>query len=297
MKTSIAHRRTNTKVWKSSHHWRLSAFLCLGIFILTVLNPPTGGAQTTVSKIEAGKRLLDQFSIELAMPDKLALLPAINTHCDHAKLPSEVKYLLALHLLRGHMDWHLAYASPSARNGVAYNKDWHRRENATQLTEWQEAHMGEEWMLTSETRNEAMKEAEKREAAQLKLAHPDEQKVPAILPSSYFWQITDPVHQDVQHAKTLLEELRDDKSFGGKSRRWLAELKRNNTVLTFDVCGSYLKNKPAPVIIDARCADQLTLKLYRVHDPKPLLAVAEHIGTDLNGAKIRAIMDEIMGSV
>ncbi len=61
---------------------------------------------------------------------------------------------------------------------------------------------------------------------------------------------------------------------------WLDAIRRDNTVLTFDVTGGYASGKDAPVVLDARAADKVTFKLYRVRNPEDLLWVEDRIGRD-----------------
>src|SRR5205085_4128348 len=51
-------------------------------------------------------------------------------------------------------------------------------------------------------------------------------------------------------------------------------------VLTLDVTGSYGAGRPAPVVLDARNAERVTVRLHRVQRPADLLWVTNRIGND-----------------
>src|SRR5262249_37974028 len=66
----------------------------------------------------------------------------------------------------------------------------------------------------------------------------------------------------------------------GGPRRWRAEIRRNNTVLTFDIPGGGPAGRPFPLLMDVRNADRVAFKLYRLERPEDLLWVTGRIGED-----------------
>src|SRR5206468_2522524 len=102
---------------------------------------------TRSGEVRDARSLLDDFAQALDVGRKLELLPAITEVYADDELPDEVRYLLALSLLRPHLSWHAPFLPP--------RPDPERREpekKVQQLSEaaaapWQEALGGESWML------------------------------------------------------------------------------------------------------------------------------------------------------
>jgi hypothetical protein len=59
---------------------------------------------------EARKKLLAKFEASKNVEQQLKMLDDIDSSFQEAKLPIDVKYLLAMKLLRPHLSWHAAYA-------------------------------------------------------------------------------------------------------------------------------------------------------------------------------------------
>ena len=279
MRREIAIQKRAATIWPS-----LAAAAAIFIMIGTALisasfifptqsQPPNA---LSISKeadrdLERGRRLMETFAKETNFQNKLALLPEIAQHCADTQLSSEARYLVALQVLRAHLTWHESYDPPEQLARVEHLKMARNRESDEQ---WAEAHGGADWLISESAREQASDEAKKRQQNAEALEELQKATQPPL-----FWRLTDPKHPDVSRAIALLNDVRDGR-LQVEARRWAFELARNNTVLTFDVSGSYTKGEAAPVVIDARCADTLSLKLYRVRKPELLVAVSERIGKD-----------------
>jgi hypothetical protein len=171
-------------------------------------------------------------------------------------------------LLRGQLTWH-APAAPPVREG----RDKELRDFVKKLSSspWQEA-LGPHPVQLADVPQALIEEVKK-----LARAHPDRPKVPDV--QQYPWRLKDPAHPDVVKAIGLLEAIKDGPATG-TARRWAAELRRNNTVLTFDVAGAYAAGQRARFILDARNVDTVTFKLYRLGTAEDVLRVLDRIGTD-----------------
>jgi len=135
---------------------------------------------------------------------------------------------------------------------------------------WDNAHTGEPWMLDMLPAAQARSLQQAAAALARTLGRPD--RAGAI---RRYWRIRDASHRDVVRATRLLAGLPD-----ANARRWLAEIRRNNTVVTMDVCGGYPKDRPGPVVLDVRNAENVSFKLYRVRSAQELVAVSDRIGRD-----------------
>jgi hypothetical protein len=233
---------------------------------------------------EVGERqsLLDDFRRNVDTDRRLELLPKIAAIYADDELPADVRLMLALSLLRPHLTWHAPYLPPKpGRERLAERlRDVQKSARAEDVSPWQPALGGEFWMRGDVT--DAQLDHLKRE---LQERSPDEQPADAARlaagaeKQAFFWRIKDPGHADVARAKRLLAGVeKGDRA--EKARRWLAEVERNNTVLTLDVSGSYGPQRDAPLLLDARNADRLAVALYRVEKADDLLWVTNRIGTD-----------------
>ena len=228
------------------------------------------------------------------MPSSFVLLVVLlSTLPDQATPPPEARYLQALTLLRPHLTWHAAYPPAQPRNQLAVVEKLAQRieragydPKAAHGWLWDEAHRGEEWMYDDVPR-EKLRQAredlkkhmeEARTRRQGKVLQQPAKAQPAEV-GDFFWRLKDRQHADVQRAVKLLEGIHDGPT-AAKARHWLAEIERNNTVLTMDVAGCYSAGKAAPVVIDVRNAERLTARLYRVRRPETLLHTAARIGED-----------------
>jgi uncharacterized protein YfaS (alpha-2-macroglobulin family) len=232
------------------------------------------------------RSLLDDFRDALIMHAKLELLPKIARVYDDAELPDEVRYVAALNLLRPHLTWHAPYLPPLPDHAVKYK----RLDEAFDAREWsghawQAALGGEPWMLDDipQARVEhfraslqAWHKQYNADPRNHKIAPPD---VPIPNNDLYFWRLKDPAHPDVARAIRLLQGF-EAGALGGKAYRWISELRRNNTVVTFDISGAAPVGRKHSLLMDVRNAETVAFKLYRVHDPRELLFATKNIGKD-----------------
>jgi hypothetical protein len=227
---------------------------------------------TRAGEVREQTSLLDDFRAAPGIEAKVELLPRIARVYADDELPVEVRYFLALDLLRPHLSWHAPYLPP-------VNKDVRQVEYKRSVVHmdderWQEAMSGEPWMMrdvpqrTREAFQQALlgRKADRERERLLKKA------------SEFFWRVSDPRHPDVARARRLLGGVRGE--LEQRARRWLREIERNNTVLTFDIPGGGPAGKPFPVVLDGRNADRVSLKLYRVERTRDLLWVLDRIGED-----------------
>jgi len=210
---------------------------------------------------EIGERrsLIDDFRQNVDTDFRVELLPKIaRVHTDD-EFPDDVRYWVALHLLRAHLSWHAPYLPPPSKDKVM-EKLHDMRKALADDHPWQGAHQGEAWMRNDirqtqveqfqrDIQNRAPEEQPRVVAEWAKIADRD----------SFFWRLNDPNHADVLRSRKLLASIKDEE-LAAKARRWLAEIERNNTVITLDVTGSYGPAKEAPVVLDVRNAERLSFR-------------------------------------
>jgi hypothetical protein len=249
------------------------------------------------------RSLLDDFHTAFTIDAKLELMPKITKVYDDGELPDEVRYFLALNTLRPHLSWHAPNLPPlpdrAARDMV---KEMLERDKDHMA--WQEALGGEPWML-GDIGPEL--EAAYRESLKAWYAQYFARRGPGAVPPEvpipskelYFWRIRDPRHPDVARVRRLLQGIRADE-LSAKAQRWLTEVNRNNTVLTFDIAGAAPLGKAHSLLMDARNADGVNFKLYRVRKPEELQYAARNIGRDflfrdhhLDDDVLRKVIEEL----
>ncbi|MCI0459401.1 MAG: MG2 domain-containing protein [Gemmataceae bacterium] len=232
----------------------------------------TACSVTRTGEVRDRRSLLNEFRSALDINAKLKLLPAVGRVYSDDELPPDVRYLLALHLLRPHLTWHAPYVAPlpdENRREVADREAKHYREP------WREAMGGEPWMARDVP--ESVRAAYQQALHGMKGAGKEQERLrkPA---AAFFWRVRDPQHPDLKRVRELLGGVRGE--LEGQARHWLAEIGRNNTALTFDVPGGGSAGKPFPMLLDVRNGDQVALKLYCVENPEALLWVLDRIGED-----------------
>ena len=220
-------------------------------------------------ELRDAKSLLDDLAQAHDIPTELALLPAIAKAYTDDELTDQARYLMALSLLRPHLVWHAPFPPPEQHDLIkVLNQDRMDRSDEAHPWRWEAAHGGEPWMLQdipAEVKNSVRTDAKRSGIAQT---------------VEYFWLLNDPGHPDVVRAMRLLEGIAGKGNWGQRAAHWLHDLRCNNTVVTFDILGSYDKGVDAPLVIDTRATNSVHFKLYRVRDPQVLLAVAQRIGED-----------------
>ena len=181
--------------------------------------------------------------------------------CQQEKLETKTDpYREAMDLLEPHLTWH-GGAVPEVQI------DQSTREDGRWDSRWGEAHRGEEWMKVPPAAI-AAHEA-KLESMPLQLAERQD------VDHSFYWRLKDGNHADVLRAVAMLKKIGDSKSMG-----WVRELERNNTTLTFDVPGGFIRGQKGAVVLDARNADEVRFRVYRVRRADELVAVYARIGED-----------------
>lgn len=223
------------------------------------------------------RSLLDDFAQAFDVERKLALLPDITAVYTDDELPDEVRYLLALSLLRPHLTWHAPYLPPRPD---AQRRDLEKLQEEKRQADtgpWQEAMGGDDWLhadLPTGLRERTTKAVEtfNREAA----GKADRVELPT--PKAFPWRLSNHGHPDVSRAAKLLDGVRGE--LAPRAQRWAAEVRRNNTVLTFDVPGGCIAGESASIVMDVRNADRVSFRIYRVRKPAELHTVLARIGTD-----------------
>jgi alpha-2-macroglobulin len=244
----------------------------LGLFLLASVSLLLAGIAQNVQSDER-KNLLDEFR-QADVPRRLQLLPRLTKAYSEEELPPEVRYLLALQLLRPHLTWQAPNLfSPKEDRQYKHLQEMRQADDAWR---WSEALGAEAWMFSDVP-------ADVRDLARNRLAEWKENSRAAnpgsAGPGDYAWRLKDPKHIDVAKAVRLLSAVQEGE-LGRQARRWVEEIGRNNTVLTFDVAGSFGAGKTARLTLDARNAPRLKGKLFRVQRPEDLLWVAQRIGRD-----------------
>lgn len=260
---------------------QLRAALMAALLIVTHgWNPSDAGANPgearnakspAVTEAKAIKAFTVEFAVAKDIGQKLAAVRKLSASCRDSAVPPEARYLLALDLLRKHLTWHVrAMSEQQDREMLRGQIVRLERDNAQSRWRWDNAHTGEPWMLAALPADQAnaLRQAKKALAKALR----QDDRADRI---KCYWRIRDDKHADVARAKKLLASL---DTF--QARRWLAEIERNNTAVTLDICGGYALRKSGPVVIDVRNAETVTLKLYRVRSAQELVSVSDRIGTD-----------------
>ncbi|MEK6235857.1 MAG: MG2 domain-containing protein, partial [Planctomycetales bacterium] len=270
-----------------------------GIAIMVSLAILAGGVSMLVGQPrpdsqqdrDAGKKsktVLERFQAAKKVSAKLKLLPQLVKTHPQGKLPDEAKYLLAMNLLRPQLTWHAVHGPAES---VIQDQFGGGEVQAKELIEeihksdwrWDAAHPGEPWMqadVPKEVRKQ-LADAEKHFKATVR-KHAGGQQLEEVRREKkpmFFWRLKNPKSPDVAKAAKLLRSIKNG-DLHWKADRWLREIERNNTVVTFDVLGGYAANKAAPVVMDLRGAGEVSFKLYRVERPADLLWGTTRIGED-----------------
>ncbi len=209
------------------------------------------------------------------MPCRLELLPRLVSSYPEQELPPEARYLLALKLLRPHLQWHAPILVLPATEQVKEMRQKERR-GSEDHWRWSEALGSEDWMVGDVPA--AVRETARKALAGWKQDPRGEGPKPAAL-GDFSWHLKDPQHPDVAEAVRLLSVIHAG-DLGRQAHRWVDAIGRNNTVLTLDVTGSYGSGKAVPVVLDVRNAERVRCKLFRVRKPEDLLWVTNRIGKD-----------------
>ncbi len=228
---------------------------------------------------EEKNALLADFAAANDLPRKLTLLPRMARAFGDNELPENVRYLLALELTRAHLTWHPVAPPSSDLERRKYKVAHASKIDALDDDRWEDGHTGEPWMIGMLDAAELERIRQERERARAG------QKVPADATDKenlLYWRLSDPAHADVSHAVKLLDSVANssDKNLAQRARKWANELRRNNTVVTFDLPGGYVPGENGPLVMDVRNAEKVTFKLYRARSAKELLAAAARIGED-----------------
>lgn len=231
---------------------------------------------------EVGERrsLLDDFHRNVNTEARLELLPRIATIYDDQELSNEARYWLALHLLSLHLTWHAPVLPPIEKRVEQLEQLQEESKPANRDHPWQAAHRGELWQRN--TIPDAVVEQFQR---QIQERAPKEQ--PTTIAAwadranreAFSWRLKNPDHVDVTRATKLLRMIHEG-DHAANASRWVAEIERNNTVITMEVAGGYGPAKDVPIVLDVRNAERLSFKLYRVRKADDLLAVCDRIGND-----------------
>ncbi len=214
------------------------------------------------------RSLLDDFAGEKLIEERLKLAKVIASIYDDAEMPADVRYMAAMSLIRPHLSWQAPYAAAEGQRQLKQLDRVRHADDPRDDGRWLPANTGETWMHA-----EARASLTTRPATQKLVDAPEKDD------EKPFWRLDDPSHRDIARAIKLLESIGDGDP-KHSAHRWAADLKRNNTVLTMDILGGYSATHDGPLVIDARSAEKITFKLYRVQNAAELLAVADRIGDD-----------------
>lgn len=241
---------------------------------------------TQVGELRDARSWLDDFRNALSIEAKLDLLPKIIKVYEDAELPDEVRYLLALHLLRPHLTWHAPYLPPPHDRKERREKAQRQTRLRDYDTPWREALGGERWMLgdiTAKQQDAFRDELKAWYKAFNDRVGKNNLNLPPDLPipdrELYFWRLRDPEHAEVDRAARLLHGINVE-AIRDKAQHWRNEIQRNNTMVTFDISGGAVPGKPHSLLMDVRNAETVRFKLYRVDRPEELLFATSNIGRD-----------------
>ena len=238
------------------------------------------GTINRAGEIGSKRSLIDDFRQNVDTEYRLNLLPRIGRVYLNAEMPDDVRYWLAMSLLQSHLTWHAPYAPPPKEKRELRELRQEARQVRDNTDPWQEAHRGEFWMRRKIP--DAQVEAFQRMLQER--APGEDPQVVALWADratheSFVWRLRDPKHADVAQAIRLLESVRQG-DYAGPAQHWLADLRRNNTVVTLEVAGGFVSRLDASVAVDIRNAEALTVALYKVAKADDLLVVTDRIGTD-----------------
>ena len=226
-----------------------------------------------------GRTFLDDWKEAKDLDAKFALLARIHID-DEPALPDEAKFLRALRLIEPHLSWHAPFAPPHESEKVKIERQSRLEQKQDESDEndwrWSEALGREPWMRVPQHVIDQCKAILAK--APIEKANPPgpSPRNPADL---CFWRLKNTQHAEVARAIALLEAVRET-TIAARAQRWATELKRNNTVITFDIAGGFATGLDGPMAMDVRSAEEVTFKLYRVRQSADLLRVAQQVGTD-----------------
>ena len=211
---------------------------------------------------------LEQQHARLKVWKQVKSLPKDSQPAELAR--DEIRFLFALRLLEPRLSWRVSHVIEPDK---IHRHDRRRRIQVNPLSPWHEAHQGDALLLSVERRQQLESQLDVRV-----------DKKTDSRPFCY-WSLKDPRHADVLRAIDILRGV-TEKRFVADARRWVADLERNNTVMTFDIPGACFRGKDAPLAVDVRNVGQLRCKLYRVESLELLAwfhgdaTHANHLGHD-----------------
>jgi hypothetical protein len=238
--------------------------------LLVVAATIRGHAEPDGPRASDRRRLLAEFAAARDISARLRLLPVIRRVCADNELPADLRYLLALSLLRPHLTWHAARGAIEDDKGLRYE---YKQLKVQGDHPWLEAHGGEVWIWDDVPQK--VRDALRQQCEPLDRAGPRQRQETE---PTFFWRLRDPDHAEVRRALSLLDGI--DGDLAGEAGHWAAEVRRNNTVVTFEAAGGFEANHDARVVLDVRNGDTVQLRLYRVRRPEDLVWVTQRIGTD-----------------
>jgi len=223
-----------------------------------------------VSLLSAEDFPVDAFQRATKLEEKLALLPDLARIPSDEALSPEMRYLVALHLVRPHLEWSTLYPPHEAFVDHSHRSRF-VRSGVHELYRWGRCHNGEDWMASD------VPASLRKSVDALRKKYSDEFLM--TTEEWYTWSVRDPKHPDIVRALSLLQTI-DEEPWQVKAQRWEAELRRNNCVLTFDLAARFAKGEDAKIILDVRGAEKIEFEVFRVQDPKKMLSVCQRLGVD-----------------
>lgn len=229
---------------------------------------------------------LDDFRNALTVDAKLRLLPDIGRVYSDDELPDEVRFLMALDRLSPLLTWRAPYLPPMPERRELLDQV-KRSKDVFRGSAWQESLGGELWMHREDSDKyeqafrKELRDWYERYHERIVKGDPNIKMPELAIPDRdlYFWRLRSPNHQAIRRCLELLDSIRNDE-LRGKASRWAAEIRCNNTVLTFDIAGAATAGKSHSLLMDVRNAEQVAFKLYRVNRPEELLFATRRIGMD-----------------
>ncbi|HSI85897.1 MAG TPA: alpha-2-macroglobulin family protein [Candidatus Methylacidiphilales bacterium] len=295
----------------TAHEARMSAdTLLLDLKGQVTLKSAGAEVRWTQCKVDISGKVTDQrdiktdFAAAKTTDEKLAVARKMHGWYPPEQMPPEACYLAALDLLLPHLEWRPGFTNwddAIARSPMLASHI--QRMDGQEITPWREAHPGEDFMHSSipqSVKEEAKRRFENPEkvesatsqsatAQRLATAY-DETR------SNFYWLLKDSGGKDQQAAMEMLASIPKDAPQFPSARRWLADLYRNNTVLTMDVPPDVVPGKEARIMLDVRAAESVKFRLYRLRNAEELASVCERIGTDFlfNSYQEAEILKEVL---
>ncbi len=237
------------------------------------------------------KRFAREFAAAASPAERFDLVEGLPSDLEPPALPDDAaRYLYALALLGPQLQWHpLSWTAPKPDGHDRIDRikrlthDRGEQQRSYNDSAWFEASTGDmEYLAESipaeikQAQAEVMARWRKHLGDRVRPGHEAGMTDDA---AQFYWTVADRSDPRVKRALRFFGSVRDG-DWRSKSRQWVADLGRNNTVITFDIAGAIFRGQDAPLIMDVRAASQVELSLYHITDPAELAWACAKVGKD-----------------